>query len=822
MKRAKVAALGAAVVAVCAVVALTMGVTTHGVPSASAAGACQLGNKGGQIKHVIYLQFDNTHFRRDRADVPSDLEQMPHLLNFLKGNGTLLTNDHTILISHTAGGILASLTGLYPDRNGMTVSNSYDYYSASGTPTFASSFKYWNNTVAAGADPLPNMVTDGGATTPAPWLTYTAAGCSVGGVSAANIELENNGAIAVKGGPTPLSVAAAAGDTNIKVASVSGFTLGEAITVGGEAATISSAAGSIGTAGAGGTGITLSAPLSAPHAAGSAVIGTFATDPTGDVTSLFGEGSDAWNEAKASQLALPGTAARTLAQTDLVGIAIHCAKGTSPCSGNPNARPDPATIYAGSDDGFTGLFGAKYVNPAIGGSGPGNGCVKATDGTNITDQFGQCGFPGFDGALAKNTLGEVEAMQLHGVPVTFAYISDAHDNHVTATAMGPNEFDYQQQLKAYDDAFATWFTDLANHGIDKSNTLFVVTVDEGDHFAGGNGTADPAHSGSLVYTHAPCAVTPASPTCPANQIGEVTTNLKALLPAGEPTFDLHFDDAPTIYVNGQPNRTDPAVRKLERDVGNTTANDPYAPVPGAAVPIAQRLADTVEEKTLHMINADPKRTPTFTLFGNADFFFQASNSATCGGTTPTCVDSKFAWNHGDYQDEIANTWVGFVGPGVAANGVDNQTWTDHVDYRPTINALLGLSDSYVDDGRVITEALDKKSAPKGLSNHGGTTEELGAAYKAVNAPFGPFALDTLVASTAALKSTDELKYDSIETQIANLTFERDTLAGAIRAALNDAATGSDKLDEKQAKDWISQAQSLLDRAHALAVANPAP
>ena len=36
------------------------------------------------------------------------------------------------------------------------------------------------------------MVGDGGQTTPAPWLTYTHAGCNVGGVSAANIELENN------------------------------------------------------------------------------------------------------------------------------------------------------------------------------------------------------------------------------------------------------------------------------------------------------------------------------------------------------------------------------------------------------------------------------------------------------------------------------------------------------------------------------------------------------------------------------------------------------------------------------------------------------
>ena len=166
---------------------------SHRSATASASGPCQLGNRDGQIKHVIYLQFDNTHFRRDVANVPSDLEQMPHLLNFLKGNGTLDTNDHTILISHTAGGILASLTGLYPDRNGQTVSNSLRLLlerlahrasrrrsSTGRTPSTATN------------ETLPNMVGDGGQTAPAPWLTYTAAGCNVGGVSAANIELENN------------------------------------------------------------------------------------------------------------------------------------------------------------------------------------------------------------------------------------------------------------------------------------------------------------------------------------------------------------------------------------------------------------------------------------------------------------------------------------------------------------------------------------------------------------------------------------------------------------------------------------------------------
>ena len=146
MKLFKRTALLAVLVAACAAAALATGAVSNGSATATASGPCQLGTKAGQIKHVIYLQFDNTHYRRDRANVASDLEQMPHLLNFLKGNGTLLTNDHTILISHTAGGILASLTGLYPDRNGQTVSNSYDYFKNDGTPQFTSSFKYWTDT----------------------------------------------------------------------------------------------------------------------------------------------------------------------------------------------------------------------------------------------------------------------------------------------------------------------------------------------------------------------------------------------------------------------------------------------------------------------------------------------------------------------------------------------------------------------------------------------------------------------------------------------------------------------------------------------------
>ncbi|MGE5141106.1 MAG: hypothetical protein ACM3JD_16685, partial [Rudaea sp.] len=104
---------------------------------------CQLKSAKGQIQHVIVVQFDNVHFNRDNPNVPSDLEQMPHLLNFIEGNGVLLSNHHTPLISHTATDILTSLTGVYPNNHGQPVSNSYRYYLPNGTTSTGVSFAYW-------------------------------------------------------------------------------------------------------------------------------------------------------------------------------------------------------------------------------------------------------------------------------------------------------------------------------------------------------------------------------------------------------------------------------------------------------------------------------------------------------------------------------------------------------------------------------------------------------------------------------------------------------------------------------------------------------
>src|SRR6266436_776567 len=107
---------------------------------AAAPSGCTLNSAKGAIQHVIYIQFDNTHFTRDNPNIPSDLEQMPHLLNFILSNGVMLSNYHTPLISHTAPDILTSMTGLYGAHDGMPIGNSYRYFNANGTSSSATSF----------------------------------------------------------------------------------------------------------------------------------------------------------------------------------------------------------------------------------------------------------------------------------------------------------------------------------------------------------------------------------------------------------------------------------------------------------------------------------------------------------------------------------------------------------------------------------------------------------------------------------------------------------------------------------------------------------
>src|SRR5258708_1470803 len=300
---------------------------------ASAANSCNLNSAKGNIHHVIYIQFDNTHFLRDNANVPSDVEQMPHLLNFITSNGRLQANDHTALISHTATGILTSLTGVYPDRMGQPVSNSFRYFKTDGTTRTGVSFAYWTaplfDPAGSTTDLSPEMINENGKIAPAPWVPFTRAGCDFGAVATANTILEN-------------------------------------------------------------TAI--------------------------DIPTVFGAGSPESVEVAAN----PGQAF-----ADFVGIGVHCAQNSALCAASTHARPDLLADEPGSYNGFSGLFGAAYVNPIIKPSGP----MTDLDGNVIQDANGHVGFPGFDGMEATVSLAWVAQMQEAGIPITYAYVSDAHHRH---------------------------------------------------------------------------------------------------------------------------------------------------------------------------------------------------------------------------------------------------------------------------------------------------------------------------------------------------------------------------------------------------------
>jgi hypothetical protein len=90
---------------------------------------------------------------------------MPHLLDFIKSNGAMLSNNHTPLIAHTATDSLTNYTGLYGDRHGMPISNSYQAYSTNpaGATDAAGSFAYWTDPISDfSSTPTPGHDTNPG------------------------------------------------------------------------------------------------------------------------------------------------------------------------------------------------------------------------------------------------------------------------------------------------------------------------------------------------------------------------------------------------------------------------------------------------------------------------------------------------------------------------------------------------------------------------------------------------------------------------------------------------------------------------------------
>ncbi|MFD0328473.1 hypothetical protein ACFQZC_10090 [Streptacidiphilus monticola] len=233
--------------------------------------------------------------------------------------------------------------------------------------------------------------------------------------------------------------------------------------------------------------------------------------------------------------------------------------------------------------------------------------------------------------------------------------------------------------------------------------------------------------------------------CSYQQIGEVNANAAGLLATQQGVttkFTVHADSAPNFYLTGNPAQTDPSTRAFERAWSKVTAVNP---ITGRTDTVNAYEADRTEMQILHMVTADPARTPTFTSFADPNYYVYAG-APNCNAAC-VALGPAFAWNHGDFASDIDTTWLGMAGPGVRQLGVDGSVWSDHTDIRPTILALTGLRDDYTGDGRVLTEFLHP-----GYVADTPHYQQLATAYKQLNAGVGQFAAATLAASNRGMVS----------------------------------------------------------------------
>ncbi|HEY8301904.1 MAG TPA: hypothetical protein VIG48_08400, partial [Jatrophihabitans sp.] len=563
---------------------------------------CHLGNG---VKHVVSLVFDNVHFARDNPNVPSDLEQMPHLLHFLENNGTVLSNVHTPMIAHTADDSLSIYTGLYGDRHGQPLTNSYKTFNPDGTTDPAASFAYWTSPVVdtastptSGHDTLPTMAyspttpaehANTGQQTPAPWVPYTRAGCSVGNFSTANMVLEN---------------------TRQDISTVFGAGSPEAAQLNADAD-----------------------PYKDNEIAD--YIGVAVHCAHGDPTC-----SDA--------------------------TAVKYGQSSPTPSARPDLLPTEPGGYHGYQALFGARYVAPQLGagtPDVSHNGyqvtDSSGNLVDLNGTEMDGQYTsptRPGFPGFSPTPAQS-LAYVADMQEAGIPVTYGYVSDLHERKAgttgactTATAkatgnpVGPGDSCYVGNAKAYDAAFAKFFERLKHDGITPANTLYLISSEENDQFDGANvGRATTPTPAGCDGVTVPCSYA-------AGQIGELQTDINAEL-AGTQSANTPFDLEPqgaSVYVHGQPSANDPSVRQLERDTAAMTADNPYSGAVGQH--IVNYQAGTAEQRILHMQTSDPLRTPTYSMFPVPDYYFSTSGPA-------QSINSAYAWNHGYYSPNIDVTWA---------------------------------------------------------------------------------------------------------------------------------------------------------------------
>ena len=737
--------------------------------SGSASAGCRLGNG---VQHVINITFDNVHFFRDNPNVPSDLEQMPSLYHFLQSEGVVLSNMHTPLIAHTAEDSLAIYSGLYGDRHGQPVSNSYKTYRPDGTTEPDTSFVYWNSPVInnitktpSTVDTAPSMVysptvpaADGppGQTAPEPWVAFNKAGCSVGAFSTANMVLENTGDIPTVFGGTP--------DLGSYANPTSAF-IGEAVHCGLGDTACSGAAGAV---------------QDTPPAANKPGSATF--------EGLFGHKNIQPVLAARAHPPAPYRAADGAGNlVDLDNREIADFRGNVGFPGfSPTASQSLAEIAGMQEAGVPVTYGyiadiherkdwsfdctTKDATAFGNALGPGDACY--TENAQRYDQA----FAKFLDRLAKDGI----------TPKNTLFVIGAEENdHLAGANVGRAE---APSDPANCDGVTTPCRYAAKQvGELQANLPQLLRSETGDTTA-----FDVEPQGASIYVHG--QPRPADP-----QVRGLERSLGRITGANP-----HSGNPNEPIVNYQAGATEQRILHLETADPLRTPTVTVFPKPDYFFDAASPACGTSSNPAADCVRVNPAfawnhgyYSPDIDITWSS---FAGPGVGARGVDGPQPIDSP----------EVKDPNGGGLVPAFSTKG----TWTDETDVRPTLLHLAGLSDDYVLDGRVITE----------VSNGDGRlqqTAELGACYKQLNASVGRFGTDTLVASTAALASgsaSQDGRFTATDAALAALGGKRDRTATAIKNDLDRIEFHGGGVDRRALGTELASCRGLLADAAALAAA----
>ena len=503
----------------------------------------------------------------------------------------------------------------------------------------------------------------------------------------------------------------------------------------------------------------------------------FATDPTGDMTKVFGEGSPEWNEGKDSQLAPAGTAARAKAQTDFVGIAIHCATPAAASATRTRRTPRPDDSLPDEARRLRRLQGAlrrevrrtRRSTTAARASTTRTGSRSPTSSTSAASRASTGCSRRTRSARSRRCRRPASRSRSATSPTrTTGTASPARSTTPTGPARPATSSSSRTTTRRSRDFFAR----LQSDGITKDNSLFVVTVEEGDHFAG-TAPDDPRATASPT----PC-------TYSNGHVTEVNGDLKRLVATYNASHGTSRDDelqrplatwrrtstSPAIRPG-----TPPTARTLEKAMSDMTVTNPLL---GPAAEAVRRDGRSGRGEVTPHGHGRPGADADVHAVRPGRLLPQRvrRRDAVRRATTSNCVflpndgapNQTFAWNHGGIQPEIAHDLDRLGRARASRRRAETDKVLDRPHRHPADDALAARA-----EGRLRVRRPRRHRVPEGrrraeVARRQGRSRISARCTSRSTRRSAHFSMNTLCASTGALASNTpgDTTYTNTETALA--------------------------------------------------------